>query len=130
MEKPILKGAFRNTDTVQIDYVHPTVTGAAAFQYQIWPLDKSSMWYAFLKTLSPQGPITHEMSDVSAKSKLVAGAVMMQKNQSNVQEIQMNTILEKQKVQGKKEAKRQRAELERQRAREKKEAKQRKIKTV
>jgi hypothetical protein len=47
--------------------------GAATFQYQVWPLDTSSAWYTFFRTLLLQGPITRNMSDISVESEVVVG---------------------------------------------------------
>lgn len=55
LEEPILKGVNTNRGTTRIDLVHPTVSGAAAFHYQVWPNDKSSDWFTFLKELAIRG---------------------------------------------------------------------------
>lgn len=52
IEEPILKGTGGGASTLRIDLVHPTVPGASGFRYQIWPVDKSAHWYAFMATLS------------------------------------------------------------------------------
>jgi hypothetical protein len=71
LEEPILKGAVGGPVPVQIDFVHPTVKGAATFQYQIWPLDRSSQWYTFFSTLSPPGLIIRDISDISVKGEVI-----------------------------------------------------------
>lgn len=52
IEEPILKGSGGVASTLRIDLVHPTVPGAEDFQYEIWPLDKSTDWYLFVASLS------------------------------------------------------------------------------
>lgn len=71
LEEPILKGAFGGCSTTRIDFVHPTVTGAATFQYQIWPLNKSIEWYAVFRALLSQGPVTRDIHDRSATEEVV-----------------------------------------------------------
>lgn len=57
IEEPILKGAGGGSSTLRIDLVHPTVPGAEDFQYEIWPLDKSTDWYMFVASLSARASI-------------------------------------------------------------------------
>jgi hypothetical protein len=44
LEEPILKGHFGNVPVRRVDYLHPTVDGAAHVTYQTWPCDKSQDW--------------------------------------------------------------------------------------
>jgi hypothetical protein len=44
LEEPILKGLFGGTPVRRIDYLHPTVDGAAHVTYQAWPCDKTQEW--------------------------------------------------------------------------------------
>lgn len=44
LEEPILKGIFGDSPVRRIDYVHPTVDGAAHVTYQAWPCDKTRDW--------------------------------------------------------------------------------------
>jgi hypothetical protein len=145
LEEPILKGALGGSGAVRIDYVHPTIEGATSFQYQIWPLNRSSEWYTFFKTLLPQGPITRDVSDITAKGEvvvwtdLIRGVVVQMKHdelahkqQANGEEGQKKAELERQNAREKKEARllkdarRKKAELERRMAQEKKEARRKK----
>ena len=48
LEEPILKGLCGGPGTLRIDYVHPTVKGAADFRYQMWPRDQSRDWLTFV----------------------------------------------------------------------------------
>lgn len=51
LEEPILTGAFGGPKAIRIDYVHPTVEGAADFHYQIWPVNRSSEWTSFCNNI-------------------------------------------------------------------------------
>ena len=44
LEEPILKGLFGDPPVRRIDYVHPTVDGAAHVLYQAWPCNKTDDW--------------------------------------------------------------------------------------
>lgn len=44
LEEPILKGHFGDAPVRRIDYLHPTVNGAAHATYQTWPCDKTQDW--------------------------------------------------------------------------------------
>ena len=44
LEEPILKGLKGDTPVRRIDYVHPTVDGAAHVTYEVWPCDKTQDW--------------------------------------------------------------------------------------
>ena len=46
LEEPILKGRFGGSPIRRIDYLHPTVDGAAHITYQVWPCDKTQDWAA------------------------------------------------------------------------------------
>ncbi|KIW99524.1 uncharacterized protein Z518_11263 [Rhinocladiella mackenziei CBS 650.93] len=122
LEEPILKGVFGGPGTVRIEYVHPTVTGAATFQYQVWPLDRSSAWYTFFGNPLPEVP-TDQKTAVMMQGKQDKPA---QKKRPKAQERQKKADLERQKVQEKKETNRKRAELEQRMAQEQKAAKRRK----
>ncbi|KAK4570047.1 hypothetical protein LTR86_003017 [Recurvomyces mirabilis] len=52
IEEPILKGVESDRHTTQIEYVHPTVSGAACFRYQTWPENRSSEWCSFLECIT------------------------------------------------------------------------------
>ena len=52
IEEPILKGVEAERHAIQIDYVHPTVPGAACFRYQVWPDNRSSEWLSFLECVA------------------------------------------------------------------------------
>jgi hypothetical protein len=52
IEEPILKGVGEGPCATQIDYVHPTVSGAARFHYEIWPRNHSSEWLDFLECIT------------------------------------------------------------------------------
>ncbi|KAK5077826.1 hypothetical protein LTR51_000006 [Lithohypha guttulata] len=45
LEEPILKGLYGDPPVRRIDYVHPTVDGAAHVTYQAWPCDKTDDWF-------------------------------------------------------------------------------------
>lgn len=44
LEEPILKGLNGNKPIPRIDYIHPTVDGAAHITYQAWPQDSTPVW--------------------------------------------------------------------------------------
>ena len=44
LEEPILKGLLGDRPVRRIDYVHPTVDGAAHITYQAWPYNKINDW--------------------------------------------------------------------------------------
>jgi hypothetical protein len=44
IEEPILKGFYGNVAVDRIDIVHPLITLAEDFRYQIWPVDESCYW--------------------------------------------------------------------------------------
>ncbi|KIW14299.1 hypothetical protein PV08_07081 [Exophiala spinifera] len=46
LEEPILKGTCGGFPVRRIDYLHPTVDGAAHITYQAWPDDKTRDWAA------------------------------------------------------------------------------------
>ncbi|TLD06646.1 uncharacterized protein PgNI_08205 [Pyricularia grisea] len=46
IEKPILQGRFCNKAVGRIILAHPTVQGAEAIGYQLWPIDITSKWLA------------------------------------------------------------------------------------
>lgn len=52
IEEPILKGLETERHAIRIDYVHPTVPGAACFRYQVWPDNRSSEWLSFLECVA------------------------------------------------------------------------------
>ncbi|ETN36738.1 uncharacterized protein HMPREF1541_09016 [Cyphellophora europaea CBS 101466] len=47
LEEPILKGHCGNAPVRRIDYLHPTVDGAAHVTYQVWPFDKTQDWTGY-----------------------------------------------------------------------------------
>jgi hypothetical protein len=51
LEEPILRGSYGGSGTASIEYAHPTASSGIDFKYQIWPLNKSSMWVQFCETL-------------------------------------------------------------------------------
>jgi hypothetical protein len=134
LEEPILKGVFGGPGTTRIDYVHPTVTGAASFQYQTWPLDKTSEWDIFRETLVTQGPVSRGISDGSAKhvalleKDRISEVVMEIMQGDRDQQEQVKIAKREKKVEGKQQAQerkmanRKRADLEQRLAKEKKEA--------
>jgi hypothetical protein len=134
LEEPILKGVFGGPSTTRIDYVHPTVTGATSFQYQAWPLSKSSEWDIFRETLVPQRPVSSDISGGSAKCvalveegrvcEVVIEIMQGDWNQQNKAKIaeRENKIEDKHQAQESKKANRERAELEQWLAKERKEA--------
>ena len=122
LEEPILKGALGGPVACQIDYVHPTIKGAATFQYQIWPLDRSSAWYMFFRTYLPQGCTTRNVDDKSVKGEVIVGTGVIQESVVRNQQHILALAHENEAKAQEKEARREKAELERQRARERKEA--------
>ena len=44
IEELILKGLFGNVAVDRIDIIHPSITRAGEFRYQIWPVDESFLW--------------------------------------------------------------------------------------
>ncbi|KAK5167628.1 uncharacterized protein LTR77_007327 [Saxophila tyrrhenica] len=52
IEEPILRGCEAGRHTIQINYVHPAVPGAACFRYQTWPNNRSSEWFSFLECIA------------------------------------------------------------------------------
>jgi hypothetical protein len=54
IEEPILKGKIGATSVTKIELVHPTVTGAEEFHYQIWPLDETDSWISRFGGLTPR----------------------------------------------------------------------------
>jgi hypothetical protein len=52
IEEPILKGLETEQHALQIDYVHPTVSGATCFRYQVWPNNRSFEWFSFLECVA------------------------------------------------------------------------------
>ncbi|KAK5454971.1 hypothetical protein LTS15_005691 [Exophiala xenobiotica] len=122
LEEPILKGLFGGP-------------GAATFQYQIWPLDRSSAWYVFLKTLLPRGLASRDLTDISGDCEVVVGRdpireVVVQtrqdalphKKMTTVQERERETEVAQQEIKKRKQANRKRAELEQRLAQERKKA--------
>ena len=47
LEEPVLKGACGGLSATRIDFVHPTVDGAADFRYEAWPCDNTREWITF-----------------------------------------------------------------------------------
>jgi hypothetical protein len=121
LEEPILKGALGGLGALQIDYVHPTNKAAATFQYQVWPVDRSSAWYTFFRTCLPQGGTTRDIDDKSVKGEVIVGTGIVQESVMRNQRDILALADGKGKAQ-EKEARRKNAELERQQAREMKEA--------
>ena len=122
LEEPILQGALGGPGASQIDYVHPTNKKGATFQYQIWPLDRSSAWYTFFRTCLLQGCTSRNTDDKSVKGEVIVG---MGITQESVERNQCDILALAHGKEGKaqeKEARRKKSELERHRAREAKEA--------
>jgi hypothetical protein len=44
IEEPILKGILDGAAVSCIEMVHPTVEGAEAYRYQVWPTDEADEW--------------------------------------------------------------------------------------
>lgn len=141
LEEPILKGVFGGPGTAQIEYVHPTIKDAATFQYQVWPLDRSSTWSIFFKNILSRGSATFDVNDTSVKVEVLplanrksTIAVQMkqekeaQKSRVEAQEMQKQTKSGQQKALGKKEANRKAVEQEQRKAQELKAAKRKKAK--
>ncbi|KIW67781.1 hypothetical protein PV04_07010 [Phialophora macrospora] len=148
LEEPVLKGALGRHGTTRIEYVHPTVSGAAAFQYQTWPHDTSNTWSTFLTTLWSKKPILHGIAPKNEKTKVMVKTaeicvVVVQLHAQTC--IQQATVAEKQgmelkkgatrptgtvadqKAQQKQVAKRQRANVKQKMAKQQKKYKQRLI---
>ena len=150
IEEPILKGFEANRHAIQIDYVHPTVPGAASFRYQTWPDNRSSEWYSFLECIAikdivkrivqrirlRQSEKLKQLENVtpphngSEKSTSLATAYRDRKQEA-AQELKGAKLRKVEKEQQaaleKKAAKRLKVEKEQQAARDKKAAKLRKV---
>lgn len=122
LEEPILRGAFGGSGASQVDYVHPTIKEAATFQYQVWPLDRSSAWYTFFGMYLSHGCTTCDVDDQSVKAEVIIEAGIRQKSVVRNQCDLLAPAHEKDAKVQEKETRRKKAELERQRAREQKEA--------
>ena len=153
LEEPILKGVNTNRGTTRIDFVHPTVSGAAAFHYQVWPLNKSSDWFTFLKELAIKGvgaintryravqgekiskeEDTHGIlmlteNDGSTNGNYIAipnagGRQILEMGRAHVREAVKREMVEvEHQALTKKDVKRRKVEMEQNKARERKEAK-------
>ena len=149
IEEPILKGFEAERHTIQIDYVHPAVPGAACFRYQVWPDNRSSEWLRFLECIAVKDIVNKIVQCIDLQrsktikeseyttppqnksgmlislttSVAVGGNRKPETAQEKAAVKQLKAKREQQAAREKKAAKRLKAEREQQAAREKKAAK-------
>ena len=131
IEEPILKGFEAERHATQIDYVHPTVPGAACFRYQVWPDNRSSKWLSFLECIAVKDVVNKivQCTDLQ-RSKTIKGSEYTKPPQNESEmSISLTTSVavggnrKPETAQEKTAVKRLKAEREQQAAREKKAAK-------
>ncbi|KAI6851135.1 hypothetical protein KC332_g268 [Hortaea werneckii] len=152
IEEPILKGFEADRRTIQIDYVHPKIPGAAGFRYQVWPEDRSAEWLGFFECIAIkdivkrfiQGTFVRRLkrveetesvsttgyersvflATVDEKSKT---EIMQEKNSIKQKNVEVQQLAARQAAEDKKAAKRLKLEKEQQAAQDKKAAKRLKL---
>ncbi|KAK3045611.1 hypothetical protein LTR09_012819 [Extremus antarcticus] len=132
IEEPILTGFEANRHATQIDYVHPTVPGAACFCYQIWPDNRSSEWYGFLECIAIKGIVKKIVQRIKLRrsERLKELENVTPPHNESEKSISLTTAYRdktQEAAQETKGAKRCKAEREQQAARDKKAAKQLKV---
>ncbi|EME39021.1 hypothetical protein DOTSEDRAFT_57307 [Dothistroma septosporum NZE10] len=131
IEEPILKGCVSDQHAIQIDYVHPTVSGAAGFAYQMWPVDRSCEWFDFLECIT----ITNMLRNIVQRSRLRKSESLRHADDAGLDQQSKQTHLlvaacrnvKARITQPKMEAVRLEAEKQQQKAREKRAANQAKV---
>ncbi|KAI7293805.1 hypothetical protein KC343_g148 [Hortaea werneckii] len=152
IEEPILKGFEAGRRTIQIEYVHPRIPGAAGFRYQVWPEDWSAEWFGFLECIASKDIVKRFvqrtfvrrlekvketesgsttgyersgfLATVDEKSKR---EIMQEKNSMKQKNVEVQQLAAQQAAQDKKAAKRLKLEREQQAAQDKKAAKRLKL---
>ncbi|KAI6865314.1 hypothetical protein KC338_g5127 [Hortaea werneckii] len=152
IEEPILKGLEADRRTIQIDYVHPKIPGAAGFRYQVWPEDWSAEWLGFLECIAikdivkrfVQGTFVRRLKKVketesvstTSYERSVSLATIDEKSKTEIMQkkdlmkqknAEVHQLAAQQAAQDKKAAKRLKLEREQQAARDKKAAKRLKL---
>ncbi|KAI7505956.1 hypothetical protein KC347_g7827, partial [Hortaea werneckii] len=152
IEEPILKGFEAGRRTIQIDYVHPRVPGAAGFRYQSWPKDCSAEWLDFLECITIKDIVKRfvqcafvrlleevkkaERESITGHERSVSLASVTKKSKREIvkgenlkkqQTVKVQQLAAQQAAQDKKAVKRLKLEREQQAAQDKKAAKRLKL---
>ncbi|KAI7471578.1 hypothetical protein KC351_g12066 [Hortaea werneckii] len=155
IEEPILKGCEAGRRTIQIDYVHPRIPGAAGFRYQVWPKDWSAEWFGFLECIAIKDIVkrfvqrtsvrrlekvkeTESVSIMGYERSVFLAAVdeqskreiMQEKNLMKEHNVEVEQLAAQQAAQNKRAAKRLKLEKQQQAAQDKRAAKRLKLEKV
>ena len=131
IEEPILKGFDAKRHAIQIDYVHPTVPGAACFRYQVWPNNRSSEWFSFLECVAVKDIVNKivQCTDLQRSKKITQSEYMTPPQNESEKSISLTASVavggnrKPETAQEKTAAKRLKVDSEQQAAREKEAAK-------